>query len=352
MIRTSSATDRFILTIIGSVILHAIVVFAVSFNVTSPPTNAPVNQLDITLVKQQTEQAPEEPSYLAQVTNEGGGETQEKSPEPTPDMAVPIAEEPPASTDPLPAPITELVPVPVETVAPEPVLDETPIVEDVPAITEPVVVEATPEPPVVETPAEPVEPKPEPETASKKVTTENAERKVETTEIVTESVVDAIETIEMETPRLSGSELIARARNEIGSLQSAMENNSKSLSETPKKRRISASTKEYSAAAYMRAWEMKVERIGNMNYPQEAKDQGINGSLMLSVDIKPDGSVPPDGIVVSRSSGHKVLDDAAVRIVRLGAPYAAIPEDVLQGSDMLTIIRTWKFESARGMSAR
>ena len=61
---------------------------------------------------------------------------------------------------------------------------------------------------------------------------------------------------------------------------------------------------------------------------------------------------PPDGIVVSRSSGHKVLDDAAVRIVRLGAPYAAIPEDVLQNNDMLTIIRTWKFESARGLSAR
>lgn len=350
MIRTSSATDRFILTIIGSVILHAIVVFAISFNVTSPPTNAPVNQLDITLVKQQTEQAPEEPSYLAQVTNEGGGETEEKSPEPTPDMAVPIAEEPPAAIEPLPAPIAELEPVPVETVIPEPVLEETPPVEEVPAV-----VEAAPKPepePVVETPAQPVEAKPEPETASKKVTTENAERKVETTENVTESVVDAIETIEMETPQLSGSELIARARNEIGSLQSAMENNSKSLSETPKKRRISASTKEYSAAAYMRAWEMKVERIGNMNYPQEAKDQGINGSLMLSVDIKPDGSVPPDGIVVSRSSGHKVLDDAAVRIVRLGAPYAAIPEDVLQGSDMLTIIRTWKFESARGMSAR
>jgi len=351
MIRTSSATDRFILTIIGSVILHAIVVFAVSFNVTSPPTNAPVNQLDITLVKQQTEQAPEEPSYLAQVTNEGGGETEEKSPEPTPDMAVPIAEEPPASIEPLPAQITELEPVPVETVTPEPVLEETPAVEAVPAVVE-AAPKPEPEPPVVEKPAEPVEAKPEPVTASKKVTTENADRKVETTENITESVVDAIETIEIETPQLSGSELIARARNEIGSLQSAMENNSKSLSETPKKRRISASTKEYSAAAYMRAWEMKVERIGNMNYPQEAKDQGINGSLMLSVDIKPDGSVPPDGIVVSRSSGHKVLDDAAVRIVRLGAPYAAIPEDVLQGSDMLTIIRTWKFESARGMSAR
>ena len=345
MISTSSATDRMILTLIGSVILHVIVVFTISFNVFSPPTNAPVNQLDITLVKQQTEQAPEEASYLAQVNNEGGGETDEKSPEPTPELAVPIAEETPASTDPVSPAVTELDPVPVEPVKPEPVVEPAPPVEPS-TPTEAPAEKVVPEPPAEKTV---VEAKPEPKTTSKKVTAENADRKVETSEIVAEETVE--ETAEI-TPNISGAELIARARSEIGSLQSTLEYNSRALSETPKKRRISAATKEYSAAAYMRAWAMKVERIGNMNYPQEAKDKGVNGSLMLSVDIKPDGSVPPDGIVVSRSSGHKVLDDAAVRIVRLGAPYAAIPEDVLQNNDMLTIIRTWKFESARGLSAR
>ena len=345
MISTSSATDRMILTLIGSVILHVIVVFTISFNVFSPPTNATVNQLDITLVKQQTEQAPEEASYLAQVNNEGGGETDEKSPEPTPELAVPIAEETPASTDPVSPAVTELDPVPVEPVKPEPVVEPAPPVEpSTPA--EAPAEKVVPEPPAEKTV---VEAKPEPKTTSKKVTAENADRKVETSEIVAEETVE--ETAEI-TPNISGAELIARARSEIGSLQSTLEYNSRALSETPKKRRISAATKEYSAAAYMRAWAMKVERIGNMNYPQEAKDKGVNGSLMLSVDIKPDGSVPPDGIVVSRSSGHKGLDDAAVRIVRLGAPYAAIPEDVLQNNDMLTIIRTWKFESARGLSAR
>lgn len=346
MISTSSATDRMILTLIGSVILHVIVVFAISFNVFSPPTNAPVNQLDITLVKQQTEQEPEEASYLAQVNNEGGGETDEKSPEPTPELPVPIAEETPASTDPVSPAVTELDPVPVEPVIPDPVVEPAPPVEPSPPA-EPPVETVVPEPPA-EKPV--VEAKPE--TASKKVTAENAERKVETSETVTEETVETIEETAEITPKVSGAELIARARSEIGSLQSTLDNNSRALSETPKKRRISAATKEYAAAAYMRAWAMKVERIGNMNYPQEAKDKGVNGSLMLSVDIKPDGSVPPDGIVVSRSSGHKVLDDAAVRIVRLGAPYAAIPEDVLQNNDMLTIIRTWKFESARGLSAR
>lgn len=347
MLSTSNATDRMILTLIGSVILHVIVVFSISFNVFSPPTNAPVNQLDITLVKQQTEQQPEEASYLAQVNNEGGGETEEKSPEPTADLPVPLAEAPTALTEPMPPVMEETVAVPEQPIAAEPVIEPLPEITEIPAEPEP---EPEPEP-VVETPAEvPAKPEPEPEKANQKVTTETAERQVESSETVTETHTEA--DAEIAPPEISGAALIARARSEIGSLQNSLENNSKALSETPKKRRISAATKEYSAAAYMRAWEMKVERIGNMNYPQEAKDKGINGSLMLSVDINPDGSVPPDGIVVSRSSGHKVLDDAAVRIVRLGAPYAAIPEDVLQGSDMLTIIRTWKFESSRGMSAR
>jgi protein TonB len=143
-----------------------------------------------------------------------------------------------------------------------------------------------------------------------------------------------------------------QARNEIQDLQNKLDQSTMALSKRPKKRRISASTKEFAAAAYMKAWEMKVERIGNMNYPQEARQKQLNGSLMLSVDINPDGSVPAGGIVVSRSSGHPVLDDAAVKIVRLGAPYAAIPDNVLKDNDMLTIIRTWKFETGQGLSTR
>jgi protein TonB len=89
-----------------------------------------------------------------------------------------------------------------------------------------------------------------------------------------------------------------------------------------------------------------------MNYPLEAKKKGLTGSLRLSVDINPDGSVPPGGIVVSKSSGSQVLDNAAKHIVRLGAPYARVPDDVLAGKDMLTIIRTWKFETGNNLSTR
>lgn len=89
-----------------------------------------------------------------------------------------------------------------------------------------------------------------------------------------------------------------------------------------------------------------------MNYPQEARKKGINGSLKLAVDIQPDGSVAPGGIVVTQSSGHKVLDDAAIKIVRLAAPYAPIPDDVLMDHDVVTIIRTWKFETDDGLFSR
>lgn len=325
-----TAVDRLIFTLIFSIIIHLVIILGVSFTVTSPPTNAPLASIDITLVKQQTEAAPDQADYLAQANNEGGGETDEKSPEPSPEAALPIAQEAASLSQTEPSPT-------IEEPTPEP--EPLPAVMPVPVVTEVIEKKSEPVKPT------PVKPKP-PAKQAKLITQKKAERKVEQVDIAEITEPATV------TPTLSASELMFQARNEIDTLQQQLDNAAKSLSKRPKKRRVSASTKEYAAAAYMKSWEMKIERIGNMNYPQAAKREGLNGSLMLSVDINPDGSVPPDGIVVSRSSGHKVLDDAAVKIVRLGAPYAAIPEDVLRDNDMLTIIRTWKFETNRGLSTR
>ena len=327
---TITAVDRLIFTLIFSVIIHLVIILGVSFDATSPPKNNPLVSLDITLAKQQTHTPPEQADYLAQVNNEGGGETDEKSPEPSPDTPVPVAEE---AASPTPTEAAPVLDEPIPEPEPLPVVEPTPVVAEV--------IEAKPEPPK----PVPVKPKP-PAQQAKIVTQKTAKRKVEQV-----NIADIVEPVAA-TPTLSASDLIFQARNEIDSLQQQLDDATKSLSKRPKKRRVSAATKEYAAAAYMKAWEMKVERIGNMNYPQEAKRDGINGSLMLSVDINPDGSVPPNGIVVSRSSGYKVLDDAAVKIVRLGAPYAAIPDNVLKDNDMLTIIRTWKFETNQGLSTR
>jgi len=109
----------------------------------------------------------------------------------------------------------------------------------------------------------------------------------------------------------------------------------------PKKKFITASTQEYEYASYMRAWVAKVERIGNLNYPQEAKARKLYGSLQLTVAIKADGEV--ESVEVNRSSGHKVLDQAAVRIVRLAAPFDRFPENIRRDTDILHITRTWTF---------
>lgn len=115
----------------------------------------------------------------------------------------------------------------------------------------------------------------------------------------------------------------------------------------PRRKFISASTREHIYASYMRAWIAKVERIGNMNYPEAARRRNIEGSLVLSVDILPDGSV--EHVRVLRSSGHEVLDEAAVRIVRLSAPFAPLPDEVTDQVDILTITRTWQFSSSSGL---
>ncbi|MDH5358483.1 MAG: energy transducer TonB [Gammaproteobacteria bacterium] len=308
----TTAIDRLIFTLLFSIIIHLVIVLGISFDATSPPSNQPLVNLEITLVKHQTELEPEQADFLAQANNEGGGETDEKSPEPTPDAPVPETKE-------------RATPTPQQ-----------------PVVTNQI--EAKPEPikPAEKTPSK----------LAKVITQNKAKRKIETSANVADKTEVVPEITPHKKPQLSARDLMAQAQKEIARLEQQLDASTKALSKRPKKRHLSSRTKQYAAAAYHEAWRKKVERIGNLNYPQEAKRQRINGSLMLSVDINPDGSVPPDGIVISRSSGHKVLDDAAVRIVRLAAPYAAIPEDVLQGYDMITIIRTWKFETDRGLLSR
>lgn len=325
-----TATDRLIFTLLFSVIIHLVIVLGVSFNTASPLTNAPQMSLDITLVKQQTQEAPDKADYLAQADNDGGGEIEKKTPEPSPELSQPSNEPASSSSS-------------VSTVSP---IQNTPKLEPISIPKN----AATPE--VSEKKSTPKKVVKQQTSPSKALVQQKAERIVHQALELADKRQEKAEIAPAEKPRITARKLILPSQGEISQLEEQFDAIAMALSKKPKKRTLSASTKEYAAAAYMRGWEMKVERIGNFNYPQEAKRKGINGSLMLTVDINPDGSVPPDGIVISRSSGHKILDDAAVRIVRLGAPYSAIPDNVLKDSDMLTIIRTWKFETNRGLSAR
>ncbi len=109
----------------------------------------------------------------------------------------------------------------------------------------------------------------------------------------------------------------------------------------------SVSTHKYVAAQYMKDWERKVERTGNMNFPEVARIKGFSGTLTMDVGIDANGNIY--SIRISKSSGIKALDDAAKRIVRLSAPFSALPKELLEELDILVIPRVWSFSNETGV---
>lgn len=131
---------------------------------------------------------------------------------------------------------------------------------------------------------------------------------------------------------------------EIARLEAQISKDWDSYQKRPRRRFIGARTQEFRFARYIEDWRQKIERVGTLNYPEAARNQKIYGSLQLTVSIKPDGTV--DMIEINRSSGQKILDDAARRIVQLAGPYAAFPADIAKDTDILSITRTWTFTSS------
>lgn len=111
----------------------------------------------------------------------------------------------------------------------------------------------------------------------------------------------------------------------------------------PRERFVSADARSSEIAPYLENWRLLVERVGNMNYPDEAKKSNIEGDLVMDVTILADGSV--SSVKILRSSGEKVLDDGAERIVRIAAPYEPFSTTMRKEFDTLHIIRTWRFSN-------
>jgi len=105
---------------------------------------------------------------------------------------------------------------------------------------------------------------------------------------------------------------------------------------------------KFIAAAYERAWQEKVERVGNLNYPDEARRQKLSGAVLASVWVAKDGQVKK--IQLHRSSGYPVLDEAVLRIVRLASPFAPFPVELAKQADEIVITRTWKFYDEAGFA--
>jgi len=264
-------TDRLALTLFLATAVHALVILGISFDVfdrDNDEQNAPT--LDITVVNRQDTKPPEEYDYLAETSQDGAGNTEDK---------VQPQQESMAQTPP-PAPPVESTPTPTQVMTAD--------------------------------------------TSARKIQKSEEPKPDEKSEVT------------------SAAELINRSM-EMLTLNQQINQTLQAYSKTPKSKFISARTKEFKYASYMRDWVSKVERVGELNYPDAARRQNLSGKLIVQVAVYPDGSVRE--ITIRKPSGYKILDDAAVRIVKLAAPFAPFPESIKRETDVLYITRTWVFTS-------
>ena len=139
---------------------------------------------------------------------------------------------------------------------------------------------------------------------------------------------------------------VDRLAQQLASLEATLEDQSKAYSDKPRVRRLTAvSAKRAVDAAYLHDWRQRLEAVGNKYYPEASLRYGIYGELRLLVVIRHDGSL--EEIRVLSSSGYAVLDEAAMKIVRLAAPFAPFPSELRATTDKLEIIRTWQFQENR-----
>ena len=281
-----SDVDRFSFTLFMALAIHGVIVLGITFAPERPPPSA--QTMEITLSRFADEKAPEKADFLAPTNQQGSG-TEEQAKELT-----------------SPQPV-ELNQTEVAQVQPEP--------------------QAQPEPQPVQQQA----------VVSTKAP---SARQVAEPEIRAEAVK------ELPTkPRLN---LLQRSL-EIASLEARLDAQQQAYSRKPRVLRVTAaSTLQSSNAWYVQNWVSKVTRVGNMNYPAEARNSGLYGDLRLLVTLRKDGSLKE--VLVVQSSGSTLLDDAAIRIVRLAAPYPPFPKEMSRNVDELEIIRTWSFQQ-RGLTS-
>lgn len=285
-----STRDRLTFTAFVAVVVHLVIILGVSFSAYNrnriPPT------LEVTLAQHAEKIAPEKADYLAQHHQEASG-TLEKKAELTTDKRADFAD----------TTIREVNPEKQKRKAVIQVEDNEQII----------------------------------------TTTSKTDKKIEKKKITKEKEKRREQAGEDEEENVTNSE--------IASLQAKLAQQRQAYAKRPRiKTLTSVATRASVDAEYLNLWQERIELIGNLNYPSEARKQKIYGQLRLVVSLLPDGSV--HSIEVLQSSGHRVLDDAAIRIVRLAAPFAAFPPELRKDVDRLEIIRTWKFEKGDRLTSQ
>jgi protein TonB len=128
---------------------------------------------------------------------------------------------------------------------------------------------------------------------------------------------------------------------EMAKLQARIDQQMDEYQKRPRRKEYGVNAEGYSFAQYVEDWRIKVERVGNLNYPEAARRNRLYGSPILTVNINANGSL--ESVDVYRSSGYKILDAAAVKIVEMSAPFPPFPEEMRKKADILGITRTWNF---------
>nr|VFJ92030.1 MAG: protein TonB [Candidatus Kentron sp. H]VFJ93063.1 MAG: protein TonB [Candidatus Kentron sp. H]VFJ99907.1 MAG: protein TonB [Candidatus Kentron sp. H] len=314
-----TSADRLSLTTFFAIATHMIFVFGVDFSPTDRlPTH--VNTLDIVLVQTRVDKTPNDPSYLAQANQEGGGES--------------TATEHPSA--PLPVPFVNRTPNKVTASLP---LSATRSLDRRFQTDNAQPKEAAPKSVLAQTSRHSEQkvrrpPPPRPKSTRKPRPTEP---------------VKAGNTPSVSTEKINAAALVRRSL-ALTSLNAEIQQRLRAYAERPRRKWITARTREYKYASYMEAWRAKVEQVGNLNYPDKAVRRKLSGNLLLSVAINTDGTI--NEITLHRSSGSKILDDAAIRIVKLAAPFAPLPENIRREVDILHIERTWQFLAGNRLAAR
>ncbi len=279
--------DRFGMTFFLATIFHGIVILGVTFSVSPPADSKTAPTLDIILVQTKSPDEVENPDYLAQVSQKGGGNAEQK------------------------ARPRELFSAP--TLSDQPGIDRQSSVQQIQ--------------------------KQKQNEQLALLTRSDAEYAVRSQENPAKAEDDS-----------NINKTNASQNTQTAKLAAEISNTIEQQASIERTKYLNSSTKAFTPAKYMRQWIDRVERVGNLNYPDQARRKKLSGTLILDVVISADGELIKTDL--RQSSGHQILDDAARRIVKLAAPYSAFPQKLRAEADVIHITRSWEFLNNSSLRTR
>ncbi|TAN06190.1 MAG: energy transducer TonB [Rhodanobacteraceae bacterium] len=282
--------DRMGVALLFSLMLHGILILGIGWHFAKPAPSLPT--LDVTLINTSNAETPKQADFLAQANNAGGGNS-DKAHRPG-------------------APFSGPLPVTQAGIAPVPLMPAAPAQQ-----------------------------------------TQSGPHILTTTGAAKTTAVQQRDTRAEPAPQERVAAIPVQQRLEMARLAQEVRDEQQAYARRPRRKYISANTRSVADAAYQVAWVHRIERIGNLNYPDAARRRHLHGNVVLSVTIGADGHVR--GVTINTSSGYRVLDDAAIRIVHLAAPFPPIPREKDADGHRITelvITRTWQFLPGNHLQTR